>query len=131
MEIVRRPSTPARVPAFGYPDAQPFCATRSALLLELRSSLARNGANRRSVRADHGRWKLSDHFDSTPRLDAAIGTLMEDWVEARLADLAAGGLLREPADSDLHSGDAPGAGGEWLDVCSNDYLGLGRAGVSR
>jgi 8-amino-7-oxononanoate synthase len=56
---------------------------------------------------------------------------MEDWVEARLADLAAAGLLREPADSDLHSSKSPGPGGEWLDVCSNDYLGLGRVGVSR
>jgi 8-amino-7-oxononanoate synthase len=55
---------------------------------------------------------------------------MEDWVQARLADLGAAGLLRDPADSELHLGAAP-AGGDWLDACSNDYLGLGSVGVSR
>src|SRR4051812_22822763 len=39
---------------------------------------------------------------------------MEDWVQARLADLGAAGLLRDPADSELHLGAAP-AGGDWLD----------------
>jgi len=56
---------------------------------------------------------------------------MEDWVEARLAELAAAGLLREPTDSDLHLDESPRPGGDWLDACSNDYLGLGRVGVSR
>jgi 8-amino-7-oxononanoate synthase len=54
---------------------------------------------------------------------------MQDWVKARLDELAAGGLLREPADSGLHLSRPPG--GEWLDACSNDYLGLGASGVSR
>jgi 8-amino-7-oxononanoate synthase len=50
---------------------------------------------------------------------------MHDWVKARLDELAAKELLRDPADSQLHST------GPFLDACSNDYLGLGRAGVSR
>jgi 8-amino-7-oxononanoate synthase len=55
---------------------------------------------------------------------------MQDWVKARLEDLAAKQLLRDPADSDLHQGRGP-AGVPWLDACSNDYLGLGAAAVSR
>lgn len=55
---------------------------------------------------------------------------MHQWVETRLNDLAAKGLLRDPADSGLHLSQA-GGGGDWLDACSNDYLGLGARGVSR
>jgi len=55
---------------------------------------------------------------------------MRNWVTARLAELAAGQLLREPADSGLHEADAP-SGAAWLDACSNDYLGLGAHNVSR
>jgi len=55
---------------------------------------------------------------------------MQDWVNSRLAELAAKGLLREPADSGLHLS-RPGADSDWLDACSNDYLGLGARGVSR
>jgi 8-amino-7-oxononanoate synthase len=54
---------------------------------------------------------------------------MQKWVDARLNDLAVGGLLRDPADSRLHRSGA--ASGAWLDACSNDYLGLGARGVSR
>jgi 8-amino-7-oxononanoate synthase len=56
---------------------------------------------------------------------------MEDWVQARLADLAAAGLLRDPVDSEVHLGAPSPQGGRWLDACSNDYLGLGQIGVSR
>lgn len=55
---------------------------------------------------------------------------MEEWFKARLAELEADGLLRTPADSEVHRRAAPG-GGEWLDACSNDYLGLGSVPVSR
>ncbi len=54
---------------------------------------------------------------------------MEQWLTARLAELAAAGLLREPVDSELHLSAA--AGRPWLDACSNDYLGLGAYPVSR
>ncbi|HXK18179.1 MAG TPA: 8-amino-7-oxononanoate synthase [Polyangiaceae bacterium] len=56
---------------------------------------------------------------------------MQDWVRARLADLAAAGLLRDPADSELRTGAPAPSGGPWLDACSNDYLGLGTSAVSR
>jgi len=56
---------------------------------------------------------------------------MHDWVRARLAQLAGAGLLREPRDSEVRIGAPPLSGGVWLDACSNDYLGLGRAPVSR
>jgi len=55
---------------------------------------------------------------------------MQDWVKARLDELAAQQLLRDPADSGLHRG-APETGGAWLDACTNDYLGLGARSVSR
>ena len=55
---------------------------------------------------------------------------MQDWLNARLGELAANGLLREPEDSDLHA-QPPAAGGSWVDACSNDYLGLGARAVSR
>ncbi len=55
---------------------------------------------------------------------------MEEWLKARVAELEHAGLLRDPADSELHIGAAPD-GGTWLDACSNDYLGLGARAVSR
>lgn len=55
---------------------------------------------------------------------------MQEWLKARVAELETGGLLRDPGDSELHLGPAPG-GGLWLDACSNDYLGLGARPVSR
>lgn len=55
---------------------------------------------------------------------------MQEWLKAQLAELQEAGLLREPADSELHLTGVPG-GGEWLDACSNDYLGLGAHPVSR
>jgi 8-amino-7-oxononanoate synthase len=55
---------------------------------------------------------------------------MQEWLKARLAELEDAGLLRTPADSELHLGTAPG-GVEWLDACSNDYLGLAAHPVSR
>ena len=56
---------------------------------------------------------------------------MHDWLKARLEELEARQLLRDPADSLLHAaGPPPGADG-WLDACSNDYLGLGARSVSR
>jgi 8-amino-7-oxononanoate synthase len=55
---------------------------------------------------------------------------MEQWLKARLEELDASGLLRDPADSEIHSERAPG-GADWLDACSNDYLGLGAVPVSR
>lgn len=55
---------------------------------------------------------------------------MQDWLKARLEELGAKQLLRDPADSKLRQAEPP-AGGAWLDACSNDYLGLGARGVSR
>ncbi len=55
---------------------------------------------------------------------------MQDWLKARIAELAAQGLLRDPEDSAFHA-QPPVAGGSWIDACSNDYLGLGARGVSR
>jgi 8-amino-7-oxononanoate synthase len=54
---------------------------------------------------------------------------MQHWVKARLEELAADGLLRDPSDSGLHL--SRPASGDWLDACSNDYLGLGARAVSR
>ncbi len=55
---------------------------------------------------------------------------MQEWLKARLQELASKGLLRAPEDADLHA-DPPALGGSWIDACSNDYLGLGGRGVSR
>jgi 8-amino-7-oxononanoate synthase len=55
---------------------------------------------------------------------------MQDWVKAQLDGLATAGLLREPRDSGLHLS-RPAGGRDWLDACSNDYLGLGARAVSR
>ncbi|RYZ02817.1 MAG: 8-amino-7-oxononanoate synthase [Myxococcales bacterium] len=55
---------------------------------------------------------------------------MEEWLKARVDELVANGLMRDPADSELHSTSGPGGGG-WVDACSNDYLGLGARAVSR
>jgi len=55
---------------------------------------------------------------------------MQQWLKARLDELAAKQQLRDPADSDLHQA-PPSQGTSWLDACSNDYLGLGARGVSR
>ncbi|HEX2876291.1 MAG TPA: 8-amino-7-oxononanoate synthase [Polyangiaceae bacterium] len=56
---------------------------------------------------------------------------MQEWLKARLEELEARQLLRDPADSGLHQA-PPTAGAEgWLDACSNDYLGLGARSVSR
>jgi len=69
------------------------------------------------------------------RLDAGLGRRysvgMQEWVKARLDELAALELLRDPADSELHGVAPPAGSGEWLDACSNDYLGLGARAVSR
>ena len=56
---------------------------------------------------------------------------MQEWAKARLDELSALELLRDPADSDLHGAPAPAGCGAWLDACSNDYLGLGARRVSR
>lgn len=56
---------------------------------------------------------------------------MQEWLKARLEELEARQLLREPADSGLHQAAPPTGAGEWLDACSNDYLGLGARSVSR
>jgi len=56
---------------------------------------------------------------------------MHDWVRTRLAQLSEAGLLRDPGDSEVRIGVPAPSGGIWLDACSNDYLGLGRAPVSR
>lgn len=55
---------------------------------------------------------------------------MDGWAQRRLSDLKAAGLFRDPADSVVRAGGAPG-GGAWVDACSNDYLGLGAQDVSR
>jgi 8-amino-7-oxononanoate synthase len=55
---------------------------------------------------------------------------MQDWVKAQLDELAAAGRLRDPGDSGLHLS-KPLGGRDWLDACSNDYLGLGARAVSR
>jgi 8-amino-7-oxononanoate synthase len=55
---------------------------------------------------------------------------MQVWLRKRLDELAANGLLREPADAALHS-EPCASGAAWLDACSNDYLGLGAGLVSR
>jgi 8-amino-7-oxononanoate synthase len=52
---------------------------------------------------------------------------MQNWVKARLQELEASSLLRDPADSCLHLA----RGTQWLDACSNDYLGLAAQPVSR
>jgi 8-amino-7-oxononanoate synthase len=56
---------------------------------------------------------------------------MQEWLKARLEELAARQLLRDPADSGLHEAAPPAGAGAWLDACSNDYLGLGARSVSR
>lgn len=55
---------------------------------------------------------------------------MQEWLKARLQELDRAGLLREPADSERHLTPPP-VGDDWLDACSNDYLGLGARPVSR
>lgn len=55
---------------------------------------------------------------------------MEGWLKARLGELESAGLLRDPADSEMHLGSAPD-GRAWVDACSNDYLALGAHTVSR
>jgi len=54
---------------------------------------------------------------------------MEQWLAQQLKVLGEGGLLRDPDDSRQHERES--AAGEWLDACSNDYLGLGARRVSR
>lgn len=56
---------------------------------------------------------------------------MQEWLKARLAELEARQLLRDPADSALHQARPASGAGDWLDACSNDYLGLGARSVSR
>ncbi|HKY37822.1 MAG TPA: 8-amino-7-oxononanoate synthase [Polyangiaceae bacterium] len=70
---------------------------------------------------------------------------MQDWLRERLAELEAAGLLRDPADADVRQQLSESAGAEprdprdsraglrprLLDACSNDYLGLAAAPVSR
>ena len=55
---------------------------------------------------------------------------MDDWLRARLSELQASDLLRDPQDAAardrLSASDLP-----LLDACSNDYLGLGARTVSR
>jgi 8-amino-7-oxononanoate synthase len=55
---------------------------------------------------------------------------MQEWLKARLLELEARQLLRDPVDSGLHQARPP-RGEAWLDACSNDYLGLGARTVSR
>jgi len=56
---------------------------------------------------------------------------MDAWIKRRLDELSAKHELRDPADSELHLAQAPTGSTTWLDACSNDYLGLGQATVSR
>jgi 8-amino-7-oxononanoate synthase len=55
---------------------------------------------------------------------------MKEWVRARLAQLEADGLLRDPDDS-LVRVQLATSGRGIIDASSNDYLGLGTARVSR
>ncbi len=55
---------------------------------------------------------------------------MQDWLQQRLTDLEASGLLRDPADAGVRQALAD-AGSGVLDACSNDYLGLAGTLVSR
>jgi 8-amino-7-oxononanoate synthase len=64
-------------------------------------------------------------------LRTAIPLPMQDWVKARLEELARKGLLRDPADSDLHTNNLGERAAPFLDACSNDYLGLASGLVSR
>jgi 8-amino-7-oxononanoate synthase len=54
---------------------------------------------------------------------------MEHWLAEQLKSLEEAGRLRDPDDSREHQRQSPT--GTWLDACSNDYLGLGGARVSR
>jgi 8-amino-7-oxononanoate synthase len=55
---------------------------------------------------------------------------MDEWLRARLSELEASDLLRDPSDSTAReSVTAPGLAP--IDACSNDYLGLGARTVSR
>jgi 8-amino-7-oxononanoate synthase len=54
---------------------------------------------------------------------------MDQWLRAKLSELEAAGLLREPDDSRQRQRESPS--GMWLDACSNDYLGLAAESVSR
>lgn len=56
---------------------------------------------------------------------------MDEWLRARLAQLESGGLLRDPADSEVRARLETGVGPALIDACSNDYLGLGARSVSR
>jgi 8-amino-7-oxononanoate synthase len=56
---------------------------------------------------------------------------MQEWLQARLAELDAAGLLRDPADADVREKLSRSVGPPLLDACSNDYLGLAATLVSR
>lgn len=56
---------------------------------------------------------------------------MDEWLRARLVQLESGGLLRDPADSEVRAQLEHQAGSAVIDACSNDYLGLGARSVSR
>lgn len=56
---------------------------------------------------------------------------MREWFRARLSQLSAAGVLRDPADAGTRLALQQSAGSDFLDACSNDYLGLGARSVSR
>jgi 8-amino-7-oxononanoate synthase len=56
---------------------------------------------------------------------------MDDWLRARLAELQAADLLRDPEDATAREELTASSGAVFIDACSNDYLGLGARTVSR
>jgi 8-amino-7-oxononanoate synthase len=56
---------------------------------------------------------------------------MDDWLRARLAELRASDLLRDPGDATTRGALVGESGDAVIDACSNDYLGLGARTVSR
>lgn len=56
---------------------------------------------------------------------------MDDWLRARLSELEASGLLRDPQDAMAREALTTVSGPALIDACSNDYLGLGARTVSR
>jgi 8-amino-7-oxononanoate synthase len=56
---------------------------------------------------------------------------MDDWLRARLSELQASGLFRDPEDARARETLGAESGLTVIDACSNDYLGLGARTVSR